>query len=85
MVEYHREKGGFVILFTHPNSHPYDSGLIVADKEGGVQSWLAKEDERPEYYMNRLNAGIHVINPKALELSTIKAEEVGEKKNRFRP
>ena len=26
-VEYHRQHGGFVTLFTHPNSHPYDSGL----------------------------------------------------------
>ena len=80
MVEYHREKGGLVTLFTHPNSHPYDSGLIIADKEGKVERWLAKEDERPRYYKNRVNAGLHVINPRALELSGIKADEVGEKK-----
>ena len=35
-----------VTLFTHPNSHPYDSGLIIADKNGAVEKWLAKEDER---------------------------------------
>ena len=80
MVEYHREKGGIVTLFTHPNSHPYDSGLIIAGKEGEVDAWLAKEDERPLYYKNRVNAGLHVISPKALELSGIKADEVGEKK-----
>ena len=80
MVEYHREKGGLVTLFTHPNSHPYDSGLIVADKDGKVERWLAKEDERPLYYKNRVNAGLHVISSKALELSGIKAEEVREKK-----
>lgn len=66
-VKYHKEKGGLVTLFTHPNSHPYDSGLIVADKDGAVQKWLAKEDERPEYYQNRVNAGLHVISPKILE------------------
>lgn len=32
MVKYHRRKGALVTLFTHPNSHPYDSGLIIADK-----------------------------------------------------
>lgn len=32
-VEYHKQHGGLVTLFTHPNSHPYDSGLIVADLE----------------------------------------------------
>lgn len=54
-VEYHKQHGGLVTLFTHPNSHPYDSGLIVADKSGTVEKWLAKEDERPRYYRNRVN------------------------------
>lgn len=66
-VECHRKKGGLVTLFTHPNSHPYDSGLIIADKNGTVEQWLAKEDERPLYYKNRVNAGLHVISPKVLE------------------
>lgn len=38
MVKYHRRKGALVTLFTHPNSHPYDSGLIIADKSGEVKS-----------------------------------------------
>ena len=66
-VEYHKKKGGLVTLFTHPNSHPYDSGLIIADNNGVVQQWLAKEDTRPTYYRNRVNAGLHVISPKILE------------------
>lgn len=66
-VDYHRQKGGLVTLFTHPNSHPYDSGLIIADESGSVLKWLAKEDERPKYYRNRVNAGLHVISPKVLE------------------
>lgn len=66
-VAYHKAKGGLVTLFTHPNSHPYDSSLIVADKNGAVEKWLSKEDERPQYYRNRVNAGLHVISPKVLE------------------
>lgn len=66
-VSYHKAKGGLVTLFTHPNSHPYDSGLIIADKNGAVEKWLAKEDERPQWYRNRVNAGLHVISPKVLE------------------
>lgn len=77
MVQYHNEKGGLVTIFTHPNSHPYDSGLIIAE-EGNVQKWLAKEDERPEYYKNRVNAGLHVINPKALAMSGIETEKIGK-------
>ena len=45
-VGFHQEHGGMITLFTHPNSHPYDSGLIIADKNGEVEKWLAKEDER---------------------------------------
>lgn len=77
-VAFHKEHGGLVTLFTHPNSHPYDSGLLVADKNGAVEQWLAKEDSRPEYYRNRVNAGLHVINPKVLEQSGIDADRVGE-------
>lgn len=71
-LKYHREKGGLVTLFTHPNNHPYDSGLIIADKDGAVHQWLAKEDERKGYYRNRVNAGLHVVSPKILkaDLST---------------
>ena len=78
MVEFHKQHGGLVTLFTHPNSHPYDSGLIIAGEDGKVEKWLAKEDERPLYYKNRVNAGLHVISPKALELSEISKEEIGK-------
>ena len=76
-VAFHKQHGGLVTLFTHPNSHPYDSGLIIADKNGAVERWLAKEDERPEYYRNRVNAGLHVINPSILDHSGIDADKVG--------
>ena len=49
-VKYHKIKGGLVTLFTHPNSHPYDSGILIADKEGRVEKWLTKEDVRPKWY-----------------------------------
>lgn len=77
-VAFHQKHGGLVTLFTHPNSHPYDSGLIIANKNGSVEKWLAKEDERPQYYRNRVNAGLHVINPKVLELVGINADSVGK-------
>lgn len=69
MLEFHKKHGGLVTLFTHPNSHPYDSGLIIADKDGNVEKWLSKEDERPQWYNNRVNAGLHVIDPKVLDIS----------------
>lgn len=76
-VNFHREHGGMVTLFTHPNSHPYDSGLIVADKNGAVSQWLTKEEDWPRYYRNRVNAGLHVIDPAILEQSGVDAGKVG--------
>lgn len=67
-VNFHKSHGGLVTLFTHPNNHPYDSGLIIADKNGMVKKWLAKEDKRPKYYKNRINAGLHIIDPAVLEM-----------------
>lgn len=63
MVVFHNEHGGIVTLLTHPNSHPYDSGLIIAKEDKSVEAWLAKEDVRPTYYKNRVNAGLHIIDP----------------------
>ena len=75
-VAFHKEHGGLVTLFTHPNSHPYDSSLIIADKNKAVQNWLTKEDQRPQWYKNRVNAGLHVINPVVLdtEITTPKVD-----------
>lgn len=77
MYDFHKQHGGLVTLFTHPNSHPYDSGLIIANESGSVNKWLAKEDERPQWYNNRVNAGLHVIDPKVLDMS-LKNLEIDE-------
>lgn len=77
-VNFHRSHGGLVTLFTHPNSHPYDSGVLIADESGAVQQWLTKEDVRPQWYQNRVNAGLHVIDPVVLDMAGIDAESVGK-------
>ena len=76
MVSYHREKEAVVTLFTHPNSHPYDSGLLIADDNKTVLHWLAKEDERPQWYRNRVNAGLHVISPEIFSMVDIDADRI---------
>lgn len=76
-VEYHKVKGGLVTLFTHPNSHPYDSGVLIADADGAVETWLTKEDVRPQWYRNRVNAGLHVINASVLDMADVDADKIG--------
>ena len=62
----HKSHGGVATLFTHPNSHPYDSGIIMADGDGRVTNWLHKEDERL-WYRNRVNAGLHFLSHRVFE------------------
>ncbi|MGN1381693.1 MAG: D-glycero-beta-D-manno-heptose 1,7-bisphosphate 7-phosphatase [Eubacterium sp.] len=80
-AEYHRRKGGLVTLFTHPNSHPYDSGLIIADDNGCVTKWLTKEDARPQWYRNRVNAGLHVMNSAVLDRVNLDPALIGTEVN----
>ena len=67
-VKYHEQHGALVTLFAHANDHPYDSGLLVVDKDNYVQQWLTKEDVRPQYYRNIVNGGLHVVSPKVLDV-----------------
>lgn len=78
MVKWHKEKKALVTLFTHPNSHPYDSGLIIVDGSCSVISWLTKEDVRPQWYKNRVNAGLHVIDPSILDMMSIDPDMIGK-------
>ena len=76
MIGFHREHSALATLFTHPNNHPYDSGLIIASGEGIVHNWLTKEEVRPQWYKNRVNAGLHVLNTEVLKLSKIKPSAI---------
>lgn len=79
-ITFHKQHAALASLMSHPNSHPYDSSLLVTEilppnKLGALPSdshkviqWLNKEDER-RYYKNRVNAGIQIISPTLLELA----------------
>lgn len=68
----HKECGGMATILTHPNNHPYDSGIIVSDDRGKVLNWLHKEDDRM-WYQNRVNAGLHMLSPRMFQrFSTLK-------------
>ncbi len=66
-MDYHIRKGTYATIFTHPNNHPYDSGLVVTDAKGIVTKWMHKEDQR-DIYKNRVNAGIHILSTAILEM-----------------
>lgn len=62
MVDFHYNKNAMVTLFAHPNSHPFDSDLIVAGEGGKVIGFDSKHNVRDYYYDNQVNAGFYVVN-----------------------
>ena len=69
LTDFHKSHNADVTLLVHPNDHPYDSGIIIADENNRVRGWLTKEDERG-WYSNCVNAGIHVMSPRMLDKLT---------------
>lgn len=77
-IEFHQNNHAWASLMAHPNSHPYDSSLLVTEilppqipgdnpvDTHRVINWINKEDERL-YYKNRVNAGIEIISPELLK------------------
>ena len=66
-ISFHKEHRGEITLFGHPNSHPYDSDVVVLDDDTRVISFLNKNVERNFYYHNLVNAGVYCISPDALD------------------
>lgn len=75
IILFHQKKQAWATLAVHPNSHPFDSALIISDKDDRVTGWLNKEDERT-WYTNRVNAGIHILSPALLRNRPRPAEKV---------
>lgn len=66
IIKFHKDNNALASILTHPSSHPYDCGLISVDENKIVTNWYTKEDDRPIYYENKVNAGLHIINKKIL-------------------
>lgn len=64
MATFHKEHQADATLLTHPNSHPFDSDLVVTDESGKVKSFDSKENQRNYDYHNIVNSGIYMFSPK---------------------
>ena len=62
-INFHESHAAIITLYVHPNAHPYDSDLIVADENSKVTEILSKKEKRNFYYHNVINAGLYCINP----------------------
>ncbi len=65
MIDFHRRNNALATLLVHPNSHPYDSELVVCNKENVVTDWF--KNDGFGNYTNCVNAGIHILSKKVLD------------------
>jgi len=68
MIDFYHAKNALAVLAAHPNSHPFDSALLVTGDNDRVTQWLTKEDPRL-WYKNQVNAGVHIINKALLDIA----------------
>lgn len=64
MIDFHLKNKALATLFVHPNSHPYDSELVVCDKNNVVIDWFKCDGYGN--YKNCVNAGIHILSKEIL-------------------
>ena len=71
MEEFHKKNNADVTLLTHPNSHPFDSDLVVCNDNDKVITFDHKTNDRTKYnYHNLVNAGVMIFSKRTLELLT---------------
>jgi len=63
MYNFHKDRNAIATLFVHPNSHPFDSDLVVVDENSKVLCFDSKNNNRNYYYSNCVNAGIYFFSP----------------------
>ena len=64
---FHKTHNALITLFAHPNSHPYDSDIIITDDNCRVIGWSYKKDVRTEDYQNLVNAGLYVMQKTVID------------------
>ena len=62
MMDYHNQKNAIATLFVHPNTHPYDSDLVVCDSDNKIVKFDHKNDSRKYWHHNCVNAGFYLMN-----------------------
>ena len=67
LTQAHLAAGADATLVLHPNNHPFDSDLVECTSEGWVSTFHNRPHPPGRYYQNLVNAGLYVLNRKALK------------------
>jgi len=62
MEAFHKQKNARATLFVHPNSHPFDSDLVILGDDSCVIGSDSKKNIRSYWYENMVNAGFYIIS-----------------------
>ena len=84
-VSAHKETGALITAFSHPNSHPFDSDLIVANPDGLVLGLDSKSNSRNYAYENLTNAGLYIIGKNLLGKYSAVPRKIDFEKNVLAP
>ena len=66
MKAFHESTQASATLLVHPNGHPYDSDLLILNKENQVTNIDSKNNIRNYWYNNIVNAGIYIFKSEVL-------------------
>ena len=61
LLNFHQSKNAFITMMVHPNTHPFDSDLVITDDNDRVIDLDPKNPDRNYYYNNKVNAGMYVM------------------------
>lgn len=70
MLKFHKQNNASVTLLVHPNSHPFDSDLVIKDSKNRVKAFDSKHNVRNFSYDNLVNSGIYILSPNIFEMFT---------------
>ena len=62
MIKFHKKHKAMITLLSHPNSHPFDSDLIISNADDLVLGIDSKHNVRNYYYHNLVNSGVYVVS-----------------------
>lgn len=70
MKVFHQERQASITLFVHPNTHPFDSDLVILNEDKMVISFDSKLNQRNYWYDNCVNAGLYILKKEVTSFVT---------------
>ena len=70
MLQFHISRDSIATLFVHPNSHPFDSDIVVMDTNERIERFDSKNNVRSYWYENCVNAGFYILNKRVCDYVT---------------